>query len=252
MENGISDIYLVWEEDKVHGIAGTERQVTFNELASSIVNLGPFYYYVVDFTDMSLSNIHSALPEILGLDTEKLQFGDILEAIHPDDVNLVAQMERTCGQFFFHNIPQEKYLRYKSSYNFRMRLKDGKYALFNHQALLLTLAPDGGFGKAINIHTRIDHLTETNNHCFSIIGLDGEPSFLNNPLEEAPKQLMRFSAKEIEVIRHLSEGLDSEDIAGCMFISPHTVKQHRKNILEKSGCRNVAQLIKMCVLQGLV
>ncbi|RYG99388.1 MAG: LuxR family transcriptional regulator, partial [Alphaproteobacteria bacterium] len=86
----------------------------------------------------------------------------------------------------------------------------------------------------------------------SLIGLDGEPSFLNIPLESNTEESLRFSAKEIEVIKLLGDGFDSDDIAGMMFISPHTVKKHRKNILNKSNSRNVAQLIKMCVMQGLV
>lgn len=252
MKNELTKIYLAWDEDQNRGIHGTERQVTFNELASSIVSLGPYYYYVVDFTDMTLSNVHPAVADILGFDPNTMQFTDVLEAIHPDDVEFVADMERYAGAFFHQHIPPHKLMRYKSSYNFRLRLKDGSYGLFNHQALMLTLGPDGGFGKAMNIHTRIDHITGKNTKQLSVVGLDGEPSFLNIQMDVPENQTLQFSRREIEVIKNLSDGLDSADVALKMFISPHTVNKHRKNILEKSGCKNVAQLIKMCVMQGLV
>ncbi|RZJ72179.1 LuxR C-terminal-related transcriptional regulator [Flavobacterium sp.] len=250
-ENRLQKINEIWAIDPNRGIHGTERSVTFNELASSIVSLGPFYYYVIDFSDGSLKNHSDSFAQILGLDPQNSKFGDILEAIHPDDFELVGKLEAACGEFFFRHIAPEKLMRYKSSFNFRMRLKSGEYALFNHQALMLSLSDDGGYGTAINIHTRIDHLTETNNNRFSAIGLDGEPSFLNISLD-ADKNHLQFSNKEIEVIRNLSEGLDSSEIADKLFISPHTVKTHRRNILQKSGCKNVAQLIKMCVMQGLI
>ncbi|NMH27350.1 LuxR C-terminal-related transcriptional regulator [Flavobacterium silvaticum] len=252
MKKELSGLFETWDNDPNRGIIGTERNVSFNELASSIISLGPFYYYVIDFTDMSLSNIHPAMEDILGFDVNKVRFQDILEAFHPDDVDYITRMEAFMGQFFHKNVHPSKLMKYKSNYNFRIRLKNGAYALFNHQSLMLTLGPNGGYGKAINIHTRIDHLTDFNNLKLSLIGLDGEPSFLNLSMEEENTPSLRFSPKETEVIRLLGDGFDSEEIADRMFISPHTVKKHRKNILEKSKSKNVAHLIKMCVMQGLV
>ncbi|RZJ65972.1 MAG: LuxR family transcriptional regulator [Flavobacterium sp.] len=251
MKDKLQKLHQTWDADPNRGIPGTERNVTFNELASSIVSLGPFYYYVVDFSDGSISNTSNSFQEMLGLNPTSLKFSEIISSFHPDDMDLIMRLEAGVAQFFFKNVTPEKLMRYKSSFNFRIRLANGDYALFNHQAMMLTLGPNGGYGKAINIHTRIDHLTEVNNERFSIIGLDGEPSFLNIPLDDSQSSFS-FSAKEIQVIKDLSDGLDSEEIATKLFISPHTVKTHRKNILQKSGCKNVAQLIKMCVLQGLI
>lgn len=248
----LQKINAIWAQDMNRGIHGTERNTTFDELASSIVSLGPFYVYVIDFSDRSLHKISDSFQEITGIPRETATLEDIFEAIHPDDFELVGQLEAAVGRFYHKHVAPEKFMRYKSSFNFRLRTKSGEYALFNHQALMLSLSSEGGFGTAINIHTRIDHLTEVNNHRFSVIGLDGEPSFLNIPLEETEVESLQFSNKEIEIIRNLSEGLDSIAIARKLFISPHTVKTHRRNILQKSGCRNVAQLIKLCVMQGLV
>jgi len=251
-ESRFKTINEIWSHDPNRGIPGTERRTTFDELASSIVTLGPFYYYVIDFSDRSLDQISDSFKEILGISPESATLAHILEAIHPEDFGLVGELEMACSRFFTQNIAPEKFMRYKTSFNFRIRTKSGEYALFNHQSLMLSVAPDGGYGRAINIHTRIDHLTEVNNGNFSIIGLDSEPSYLNVPMGENLAEALHFSNKEIEVIRYLSDGMDSHEIAARLFISPHTVKTHRRNILGKSGCRNVAHLIKMCVMQGLV
>lgn len=251
-ENRLQKLHEVWARDPNKGVHGTERTVTFSDLASSIVNLGPFYYYIIDFSDGSISSHSDSFEPILGLDPETAVFSDILEAIHPDDFELVRRLEAACARFLFQNIDAAKLMRYKSSFNFRLRVNSGEYALFNHQALMLSLGPDGGYGRAINIHTRIDHLTETNNQRFSVIGLDGEPSYLNMEMDQPPERLLQFSNKEIQVIRCLCDGLDSDEIAQKLFVSPHTVKTHRRNIMRKSGCKNVAQLVRMCVMQGLV
>lgn len=49
--------------------------------------------------------------------------------------------------------------------------------------------------------------------------------------------------REVEVIRHVREGLTSEEIADRLNLSVFTVKTHRKNIYFKLSISNVAELI---------
>ena len=51
------------------------------------------------------------------------------------------------------------------------------------------------------------------------------------------------SKREREIIRCISQGLTTAQIAEKLFISPHTVKTHRKNINAKLDIHNTAQLI---------
>ena len=55
--------------------------------------------------------------------------------------------------------------------------------------------------------------------------------------EEQAKQLNAESAKEI---------------ADELFISKRTVDKHRANILEKTGCKNTANLVVYAIKRGLV
>jgi DNA-binding NarL/FixJ family response regulator len=52
-----------------------------------------------------------------------------------------------------------------------------------------------------------------------------------------------FSVREFEIIKLVQDGLDSEQIAGKLFLSKHTVDTHRKNILEKTGKAHISDLI---------
>ena len=132
------------------------------------------------------------------------------------------------------------------------RLENGEYVLFNHQALMLTRDDNGGYGKSLNIHTRIDHLSNFNSYKISLIGLNGEPSFMNLSLDEENQDLREFSKREIDIIKLLANGLNNNEIAEKLFISPLTVKKHRTNILTKSDSKNTVQLVKKCILQGLI
>ena len=53
-----------------------------------------------------------------------------------------------------------------------------------------------------------------------------------------------LSKREIEILRWISEGLNSEEIASKLYISVHTVKTHRKNMLKRTNSLNSADLIR--------
>jgi DNA-binding CsgD family transcriptional regulator len=251
MANDLHKLHTVWVERRADQNTGF-RQDSFDELTSSIVSTGPLYFYVIDFYDMSLSNVSPAIEDIHGLDPAVATFNDVLLTIHPDDVDFVARAESFIARFFSEQIPREKLLDYKMNYSFRSRMKNGEYSLLNHQAVLLSIDEDGRYGKSLNIHTRIDHLSQLNTRKISFIGLNGEPSYMNLSLEEEQKPLPCFSKRETQILKLIAEGFNSNEISDKLFIAAMTVKKHRQNILEKTDCKNITQLINQCTRQGMI
>lgn len=247
----IQNLYSVWDPNRI-AKDKVSHSISFDDLTNSIISTGSFYFYIIDFFDMSLSHISPAIAEIHGFDSETVSFNDILGAIHPDDIDFVTKAEAVSTDFFYNKVGYEKMLNYKTSYCFRFRLKNGEYALFNHQSLMLSLDDNGGLGKSLNIHTRIDHLSNANTYKISLIGLNGEPSFMNLNPDGDNQNIKEFSKREINIIKHISNGLSNAEIAEKLFISALTVKKHRTNILSKSDSKNTAQLIKNCILQGII
>ena len=66
------------------------------------------------------------------------------------------------------------------------------------------------------------------------------------------QELKEFSKRESDIIKLIGNGLSNAEIAEKLFISTLTVKKHRNNILSKSDSKNTAQLIKNCILQGII
>ena len=62
----------------------------------------------------------------------------------------------------------------------------------------------------------------------------------------------RYSNRERDVLRLLSRGKGNKEIAELLNISDHTVHTHRKNILSKSNCSNITELVAKCVRDGLL
>lgn len=62
----------------------------------------------------------------------------------------------------------------------------------------------------------------------------------------------KLSLKEIEIIKHIANGLVYKEIADKMNISPRTVETHRKNIMEKLGVDTNAHIIRYAIKNGII
>ncbi|MFT3751668.1 MAG: response regulator transcription factor [Paludibacter sp.] len=58
--------------------------------------------------------------------------------------------------------------------------------------------------------------------------------------------------REIEVLKNICIGLNTDEIAQKLFISPKTVKTHRANLLEKTLSKNTPELIYFALKNKIV
>lgn len=63
---------------------------------------------------------------------------------------------------------------------------------------------------------------------------------------------VNLSVREQEIITLIAEGMTNSNIAERLFISPHTVNTHRKNIMQKLGVKNTASIVMYAVKSNLV
>ena len=68
----------------------------------------------------------------------------------------------------------------------------------------------------------------------------------------APNDEDALSDREVEILVEVCRGLSNQEIADKLFISKRTVDKHRANILEKTGCRNTANLVVYAIKNHLV
>jgi len=84
----------------------------------------------------------------------------------------------------------------------------------------------------------------------SELGLAMLEKVLATPPDPATKPASGLSAREQEVLRLVADGLTTAAIADKLFTSPRTIETHRQNIMEKTGAKNTAALIKTAASQG--
>ena len=84
----------------------------------------------------------------------------------------------------------------------------------------------------------------------------------SEPVQNAVLQMQRqrkehvglppVTRRELEILNLLSQGLTNEATAEVLHISWRTVETHRKNLMHKTGCTNLASLLRYAYENGLL
>jgi len=67
------------------------------------------------------------------------------------------------------------------------------------------------------------------------------------PSQNEWKAIPTLTKREKQILEKIANGETTATIAEALFVSPLTVETHRRNLLQKFGAKNVAELIKMAV-----
>ena len=72
------------------------------------------------------------------------------------------------------------------------------------------------------------------------------------PAAQPPRATDVLTAREIEILTHVAEGMTNREIGTALGISTRTVEAHRDSLMRKLGIRTVAGLTKLAIEQGLI
>lgn len=245
----------LWESypDALSNTFQSEKSYGIVNHLSDILAVGPYYHYVINIADYSLSQVSERTTSIHGLNTQPTTIGEIIDQIHPEDRDFVLIAEEAT-LVKMKEIGFEHQLFLKTSYCFRMRVVDGSYHMFHHQAIHLAKDDSGRLISALNIHTDIQHITQNNNKIVLVSGIGTRDDYCQIDLsQQIPKcDIPSFSKREMEIISLVVKGNSSPQIGEKLFISPETVRTHRKNLFRKTETKNVGEFICKCIEWGLL
>ncbi len=75
---------------------------------------------------------------------------------------------------------------------------------------------------------------------------------LDKKTQDSLTSVPKLTRREKEVLLEAASGLTTPQIADKLFISPHTVESHRKNLIAKFGTKNLSSAIKLATEYGLI
>ena len=83
---------------------------------------------------------------------------------------------------------------------------------------------------------------------------DEVADYISTLVGERQKAASAYSltAREMEIVRFSRDGLSAAEIADKMFISVHTVNNHKQNIYAKMGVRSNSEMVAKAMSEGLL
>ncbi|NUY80768.1 PAS domain-containing protein [Flavobacterium sp. MAH-1] len=216
-----------------------------------IFHVGKYYYWLFDITSFRFQFMSPEILSVLGYEADEVDLEFFMSKIHPEDQPIFLNHEETVTDFF-RQLPLDKIMKYKVSYDYRVIDSRGKSVRILHQVVVIQ-HDDNNVLLTLGVHTDISHLKNNNVSKLSFIGLEGEPSFINVEVKKVYKPAKEiFTKREKQIIDLLLKGDQSIDIARKLFISKFTVNTHRKNIHSKTGTKNVLELAMKIINEGLI
>ena len=224
---------------------------TYRKLLN-IVSVGPFYYYIFDLENASIPFVSPGITEVLGYNPEQFTPEFFFQIIHPEDTASFIKFGEKSVEFF-NSIAPEDIFNYKVRFDFRLRKSSGDYIRVLQQVVTMQTTETGGINKTLGIHTDISHIKTEGSPVLSFVGMGGKPSYLNVELSAAFSPTTEFlSRREKEILYYIVHGRHSNEIAEILFLSKHTVLNHRRNIMSKTKTSTTAELIAKTIQEGWV
>jgi DNA-binding CsgD family transcriptional regulator len=216
-----------------------------------VFHIGEYFYLIFNTVTAQAEFVSPEISKHLGIAPEEFDLSTFLSSMHPDDLPYYHHYEKSAVEFFTHLKPEE-FFNYKFSYDFRLSTKSGEVKRFLQQVIPIYYFEEGG-ARTLGIFTDITHFGITGIPKLSFIGMNGATSYYNHHLTTDLKKVDKiFTKRELEILDYVIQGLKSEEIALKLNLSVFTVQTHRKNILKKSGCKTLNQLISTSIREGWI
>ncbi|OEY72722.1 response regulator transcription factor [Salegentibacter salarius] len=267
MSADFNSIANYWKETYSQECKNTkkyEHSAHFKRMADFMAP-GKSYYYIANFQSLEIEMISDSVCKFIKKDSipeDGVKFQEILALALPEEIEKIQRKEQVIRDFFVDYLPTNKVQDYKVLYTYVIKDSGGKRRVMLHQATTLSQDKEGRFVHVFSIHTDISHLTNQSVEEISFLNIRGGKSYLNVPTKKGrfePENHSdeanikdQLSKRDLEITKLISEGLNAEEIGERLFISSHTVRTHRKNILKKTDSKNTIQLVARTIAGGLI
>lgn len=176
-----------------------------------------------------------------------------LSLIHPDEIQTWLEVLNELMTFCTTEYPPEKLNRLDFQYNYRIKVDEDKYLNILENQVNLLADDEGrpvvgfghftvfGNGDPLPIRASVRYLND-NDEYETVFHKVYSSKLLGDAI----------SNRERDVLRLIALGHDNDAIAKKLFVSPHTVRTHRKNMLTKTNSKNSTQLVVLCIREGLI
>lgn len=200
------------------------------------------FLYVYNFSTGRIAHAQG-FQEVLGYRDDEVDIELLLDTYHPDDASMVARLSRSAIEAMARMRNPQNLHELAFTLDYRMRKADGRYVKILRQTAVFEVdARDGAVRSVFSLCKDISTIKEQNTIGWKADGF--ELVELEPPPDPEHRLQYRPSPREMEVVRKIAAGKSSKEVAQELGITLHTANTHRRNLLQRTGLRNTAELVR--------
>ncbi|AUP81664.1 response regulator transcription factor [Flavivirga eckloniae] len=233
-------------KNAINSISKAEKEQTFYYLETIKAFARTTYksIYVIDYEKKGFEYVSENPLFLCGhtaQEVQKLGYAFYFKYVIPEDLQLLLKIN-TVGFDFYENIPVEQRIFHTISYDFHLKNPDGKVILINQKLTPLYLTQSGKIWKAICIISLSLAKKSGNIKIYKT----GDNKIFEYDLKGSFWKIMdkiTLTNREKEILQFSIRGYSISEIAETIFVSPDTVKFHRRKLFAKLDVANISEAI---------
>lgn len=240
--------------NKLKKILTTNSKLKINEGVTSFIekylpdckflNLLDIGVYLVNYQDQTFKYMNEYLLEFLGFEDHEIlneSINRLENTVFPSDFDTMMAIQFKANQEFKKLTDEEKE-GYTFKLYYRIKKGDGRFCWCAQTNKYINDKDENSIVELVTIvsfpeHFILDHVTgyvSTNTKTMEIF-----------PDTESENPLSVLSKREMEVLKLVSNGLSTSEVAINLELSTATIKNHRKNILKRLNVASSIQAIRI-------
>jgi len=241
--------------NRVDNVSEEDQKQAINYLASIEAFARTTYkcVFVIDYMEKGFDYVSDNPSFLCGNTAEevkKMGYSFYFKYVPESDLNLLLRVN-TIGFNYYEKVPLEERKNYTISYDFHLTNQNGEKTLINHKMTPLFLTNQGKLWKAIAIislssETKSGNIRVTNKNNDKVLNYDLDGDFWKET------EIVKLTNREKEILKHSTRGYTINQIAEAIFVSPDTVKFHRKKLFEKLEVANISEAITYATNNKLI
>ena len=238
--------------------ATQHKQFDDFRLTQSLLQLSGDVLYILDYLTRQYTHMSASCQALLNYPPEAFYEGGVdfsLHIWHAKDAKLFSEQIFPENLTHFLSIPAQDLNQHRVCYTYRLQRTDKTYVSVLQQSTIISTSSTGIPLVTFGIVRPLPPTENTFRISHSIERLDEQhvwqPIYTHNYFPDVDEGDL-LSKTEIEILKWILEGYSSQAIADKLHRSLHTIKTHRKNMLEKTNAKNTADLLRYAIRQGLI
>ncbi len=214
----------------------------------------PFGSCLIDYSRNKYLYASENCTDIIGYSLMSQPQGPLsqLVSLHPEDMVIFNSMLFPDILTFLKNVPFSDYERYRFSFSYRFFQNNGNMLHLLQHSTYLEPTHDGKPLLNMSIFSDISDFKTDSQMKLTINYLNTDRGYV--PIYKkyySLEKALPFSNRELEILKLSLQGLSAKMIAEKLYISIHTVKNHKRHMMDKSSTNNITELINYTLKNGI-